>query len=449
MDDPGISLFQGKELKIGGDENLEEAEDLEEQIKRREELQNLLLNALDDFKYEDSTINSSTNISVASADCMEQAYKDVQTPYEQLKLLYDIRMREIEVLKEEFDSFRENSTKEINTLKRKLTLQEAETSQVEICLKNTKSLLVEKADIIDKQDKDLFMKNKEIEDLKKSVEHLQYDVQAYKSMIEELQLKLTMDTGPFNVAARVFNAEQLQNNHKNQVENLEMLLEEQRKKTDILEKEKMQLEEDLQRIIKNNEENELLHNNTIALLSANVESAQNQCRDLLNLVEMLSKENEHYKGRVHKLEASEPILLSNSFKRKSLDYETLATHNERLKKMLLDKDVEVSTLKSKVKFYESDVRNQPEHSEKISLIQNEMKNMRQTLIEKDEEISELTLVNKELEDKIENMIIQTRTDLENLSQKYKLPELETMNEELQNAEIKIKELQQNYPNQKL
>lgn len=101
----------------------------------------MLINALDEYKYDDSTINSSTNISVASAEYIDQAYKDVQTPYEQLKLLYDIRMKEIQTLKEEFDGYKESTMKEIDSLKRRLTLQEAETSQVEISLRNTKSLL--------------------------------------------------------------------------------------------------------------------------------------------------------------------------------------------------------------------------------------------------------------------------------------------------------------------
>lgn len=39
MDDPGMSLFQGKGLDVvDNNENQEEAEDLEEQIRRREEV---------------------------------------------------------------------------------------------------------------------------------------------------------------------------------------------------------------------------------------------------------------------------------------------------------------------------------------------------------------------------------------------------------------------------
>lgn len=154
------------------------------------QLQNLLINALDEFKYEDSTMNSSTNISVASAEYIGQAYKDVQTPYEQLKLLYDIRMKEIQTLKDEFDEYKEKMGKNVDSLKRRLTLQEAETSQVEISLRNTKSLLgefynsrkmfsiliilflVEKVDIISDQEKSLASKDAEIGSLQKTVEEV-------------------------------------------------------------------------------------------------------------------------------------------------------------------------------------------------------------------------------------------------------------------------------------
>lgn len=71
-----------------------------------------------------------------------------------------------------------------------------------------------------------------------------------------------------------------------------------------------------------------------------------------------------------------------------------------------------------------------------------MKILKETLTEKQQQVEQLTSINVELEEKIENMIKQTRSDLENLSNKYKLPQLETMNEELLNAEEKIKELEQ-------
>lgn len=115
---PGVSLFQGADIQIDNAKNVEEEEDLEDQIRRKEEvqlfllylfinlvqseflimlllmwsiqLQNLLQAKLDDF-YDDSTINSSTNVSLVSNGNLEQLYKDAITPDEQLKVLYEVR----------------------------------------------------------------------------------------------------------------------------------------------------------------------------------------------------------------------------------------------------------------------------------------------------------------------------------------------------------------------
>lgn len=180
-------------------------------------------------------------------------------------------------------------------------------------------LSVEKVDIIAEQEKTISTKDDQINSLQKIVEQLEYDVEAYKSTVEELQLKFKMETGPFNVAARVFNVEELQNNHKEQIAKLDSVLEEQRKKIEILvrfaflnmitiiifisskEKDRIIMENDLKRAIENSNENEFLQNNTIKLLNNNIESAQNQCKDLLSLVEMLTKENEHYRSTKHSI----------------------------------------------------------------------------------------------------------------------------------------------------
>ncbi|KAJ8984819.1 hypothetical protein NQ317_013018 [Molorchus minor] len=95
MDNPGTSLFHGPDIKINNSQNNEEEEDLEDQKRRKEELQNLLTAALDDFNYDESTINSSTNISVASSDELQRAYKNATEPDDQLKLLYGIRLKEL------------------------------------------------------------------------------------------------------------------------------------------------------------------------------------------------------------------------------------------------------------------------------------------------------------------------------------------------------------------
>ncbi|KAG5863204.1 hypothetical protein JTB14_014108 [Gonioctena quinquepunctata] len=84
MDNPGASIFQGGDLNINNSQNNEEEEDLEEQRRRNEELQNLLVAKLDDFNYDESTINSSNNVSVVSLDDVQNKYRNADTN-EQLK----------------------------------------------------------------------------------------------------------------------------------------------------------------------------------------------------------------------------------------------------------------------------------------------------------------------------------------------------------------------------
>ncbi|KAJ8932780.1 hypothetical protein NQ314_014484 [Rhamnusium bicolor] len=141
MDNPGSSLFQGPDIKINNSQNNEEEEDLEDQRRRKEELQNLLTVALDDFNYDESTVNSSTNISVASLDEMQQNYRQASDSNEQLKVLYDVRLRELSNIKTEYDNYKGEKTREIDVLKNKLLLSEAEMRQLKISLKNANDLL--------------------------------------------------------------------------------------------------------------------------------------------------------------------------------------------------------------------------------------------------------------------------------------------------------------------
>lgn len=115
---------------------------------------------MDDFKYEDSTINSSTNISTASAPDL-QNYCDV-TSNDQLKVLYDVRLREINNLRKEFDEYKLGKTKEVDNLKNKLILAEADIKQLKVSLSSAESLLVDKTDTINNLNKVLQSNEEEI-----------------------------------------------------------------------------------------------------------------------------------------------------------------------------------------------------------------------------------------------------------------------------------------------
>lgn len=117
---------------------------------------------MDDFKYEDSTINSSTNVSIASGIDL-QNYCDASTPNDQLKILYDVRLRELTSLRKEFDEYKFEKSKEIDNMKNKLILAEAEMRQLKVTLTSTENLLVDKTEVINGLNNAISDRDKEIQ----------------------------------------------------------------------------------------------------------------------------------------------------------------------------------------------------------------------------------------------------------------------------------------------
>ncbi|CAH1366958.1 unnamed protein product [Tenebrio molitor] len=484
-----MSLFQDGTLEIDNPQSREEDEELEEQRRRQEELTDLLATGIHAFNYDDSTINSSAtsaegvepnylnqvknrnqfkyedsektlldNVSSSVSGAIEQNYKNVNQQ-DQLKLLYEVRLREINSLREEFQKFKEEKSKEISVLKNKVTLSEAEIRHLQITLSNSESLLVEKNGIINNFKQNMTAKDHEVENLQKVIEQQNLEICTYTATINELQLKQS-DNNPFNVGARKFKSEELQKAHQDRVVKLETLLQEQSKKVQILEKEKSRLEEDVKRLIKNKDEIEEENNLTIMGLSKKLQSTQQQCKDLFLLGEAIKKESDHFKERMQQVEINKLDSSEDTCQAKKKDKDTMMVHMEKLKRMLLDKDIENNTLKAKLKFYESDLNelfeyreilsnmylcevkpcSNGEHEELIIFMQRQLQSYQQAVEDRNNQIMNLNMVNKELQEKIEEMIQQTRTDIQNLSQKYSLPKLETMSNELKNAEETISAL---------
>lgn len=82
-----------------------------------------------------------------------------------------------------------------------------------------------------------------------------------------------------------------------------------------------------------------------------------------------------------------------------------------------------------------------EHTKSLIVMQNDLQNYRRIIDDKNQQILTLNSTNRDLQEKIEEMLLQTRNDIQNLSHKYSLPQLEQMTEELKNAEERVKELQ--------
>ncbi|KAL1512892.1 hypothetical protein ABEB36_002397 [Hypothenemus hampei] len=441
MDNPGLSLFQGADLQLNNSNNIEEEEDLEDQLRRKEELQNLLQANLDDFNFEDSTINTSTNVSIVSAENLEQVYKEAITPHEQLKVLYDVKCREIQTLKDEYEKLKAEKNKEIELVKNQKLLMESELRQVQISLKNAENLLVGEKESYHTLEKKLREKESENEKFKELINDYENNLEAYKTEVTELTLKLSQN-GLFNLDAK-YNSEELKNSLQTKINHLENLLEENTKKLEICTNEKQSLQEEVQRIISDKAIIEEENN----LILANFESAQQQCKDLISVIEMLKQENDHFKAR-----------LSESLQGNNCDESNRNAKESdsagKLKRMLVDKSVELNTLKTQLRYYENDIKELIEyrqlkcdvwkkdfqkcdnrsHTKDLLLMQNELQNYKTLIDDKNRQILLLTSNNTDLKEKIEEMLLQTRNEIQNISSKYNMPKLQLMSKELEKAE---------------
>ncbi|CAH2001744.1 unnamed protein product [Acanthoscelides obtectus] len=448
---PSSSLFQNTDLNVNKSQNEEEEEDLEDQKRRKEELQNLLVAKLDDFNFDESTINSSTNISTASNDDIQHKYKYASTTNEQLQVLYEVRTRELATLREEYEKYKAEKSKEIDNLKNKLILGEAENHQLKISLKNAENLLVEKTTMINDLRKELNVVTNHAKQYEKDIEELQIEISTYQTTLNDLHMKNLTQTPLSNK----INAEEIQKIHQEQISKLDTLLKDQTRLSEQYLKEINNLRQELQRLV----EIELTDKTAINVLTTNFDSAQKQCEELINIIEVLTNENRHLQERLngsfhyHQTGTEE--------KRKSVD-NFLDKQLEKMKQMLVDKTAHIDTLNMKLKNYgdclnelleyrqlkadalkkEIQECNNQEHTKTLLLLRSELINNEKLLQDKDRQISALNSNNRELLEKMEAMISQTRNDIQNISYKYNIPQLEKMAEDFKKAELRIKELEE-------
>ncbi|KRT86466.1 hypothetical protein AMK59_2888, partial [Oryctes borbonicus] len=227
MDNPGISLLQANALHLENPlQNQEEDEDLEEQKRRQEEIQNFLTTAMDEFNYEDqSTVNSSENVSVDDTyndqSITMQKYKNASLN-DQLKVLYEIRVNEVKSLTEQLAQLKMEIQKQKEANGKAVLLLEAEKDKTKITSQQTQVLLVNKTEEISK------LKN-EIDTLRATVMSLETTVKAVNGeytlckqsnneLIEQLEL---MHNG---LTTNTISDRQLQEQHHAEVSQLHHLL---------------------------------------------------------------------------------------------------------------------------------------------------------------------------------------------------------------------------------
>lgn len=74
-------------------------------------------------------------------------------------------------------------------------------------------------------------------------------------------------------------------------------------------------------------------------------------------------------------------------------------------------------------------------------MQNDLQNYKRLIEDKNQQILTLNSTNKELLEKLEDMLSQTRNDIQNFSHKYNLPQLQKMTEDLRQSQDRIAELE--------
>lgn len=78
---------------------------------------------------------------MASTNELQNKYSEITNTNEQMKILYDVRLREINNLREEYENYKKEKIREIDQMKNKMFIYEAEVQQLKITLKNSEELL--------------------------------------------------------------------------------------------------------------------------------------------------------------------------------------------------------------------------------------------------------------------------------------------------------------------
>lgn len=82
-----------------------------------------------------------------------------------------------------------------------------------------------------------------------------------------------------------------------------------------------------------------------------------------------------------------------------------------------------------------------DHITSLLIMQNDIQNYERHIDDKNQQILSLDSTNKELLAKLEDMLSQTRNDIQNFSHKYSLPQLQKMTEDLKKSHEKIEKLE--------
>ncbi|KAB0796906.1 hypothetical protein PPYR_10967 [Photinus pyralis] len=342
-------------------QNLEEAEELEDRKRREEEMHSLISQALAQFDFDDqSTINSSirsndeTGVGRQDVDSLHDMYREANAN-EQLKVLYDIRVREVETLNKEMEKLKLEWKEQEKGLKRQIMLHEAENQRKSGTLKESQSLVVEKVDQIQKLTVELNSFKNALANLESKLKELDDENSVLRQLNMDLeQQRILMQNGfPLKSAAA---DKEFQETQRVKIDQLEKTLFQAKEEIAHKERRCRELEEEFKRNLCNRDSDLMQKNVVISTLTENNQRLLQQYQEILRVTNEQTEKlqltnNQHLERELQKIR--EKDALEKEIRREVTgQFETevslLKAENEKLKHDLCVNENQLSNVQNQI-----------------------------------------------------------------------------------------------------
>ena len=212
-------------------------------------------------------------------------FNEVLDSSDQIKVLYDVRVREVHRLTELIDSMKKEHDISEKNLKHLLALSQAEKERLNVSQMQLQSLLVshkEKQEILEKHIVDLESKYSNISDVNNE---LTKQIETNNIIINDLERKIIVlekgNRSNFDAVQYESNIKGLIEKHNFELMNLNLENEKINKLNDELVKENNELKVKISQLSQINDENLAKKSEIISRLSKQVDEAQKQCENLM------------------------------------------------------------------------------------------------------------------------------------------------------------------------
>ncbi|KAK4871658.1 hypothetical protein RN001_015782 [Aquatica leii] len=274
---------------IRHNQDLEEAEELEERKRRDEEVHNLLSHAMGQFNFdEQSTLNSSITSNEGENSIIHnnrslREYREANLN-DQLKTLYDVRVREVESLNKDIDKLKKEFSEQQTQLKKQLTLMEAEYQRKNISLTESQHLLVEKTELIIKLNEELNILKTNVQKLEHTMKESQEENEVLRQLNMELEKQILITQKGFPLLSNTVDKE-FQESQRVKIQQLEHALQQAHEEIINSNSQHKKLQEELKRNIADRDNDILEKTMFINALSNENHNLQQQSQEYTKIIE--------------------------------------------------------------------------------------------------------------------------------------------------------------------